>query len=187
MSIKEVPESVSEYVRSHFRYDPETGLLWRTKSYSKRTNLLNPVGSFNSQGYLDVDLGKGYGKRVRNTRVHRVAWFLTYGIWPTQQIDHVDGNKENNKLVNLRLVDHRKNQMNGFSKKDSSSRFKGVGKSKGGWRAYICLPGKKMLHLGYFEEEEAAAKAYDKAAKELFKEFSRLNFPEQDGVSAKCY
>lgn len=184
MFIKDVPEKVDAYVREYFLYEPETGYLWRTKTTSKSVDLNKPVGSRNSQGYLDVDLGKAYGKKVRNTRVHRVAWFLSYGIWPNQQLDHINGNKEDNRLINLRLVDHRKNQRNGFSKVGTSSLYKGVSRKGIKWRAYIVLPDKKMKHLGYFDNEISAAVAYDQAAREYFGEFSRLNFPTDGSVPA---
>lgn len=72
--IKEVPKEVGEYIRHHFRYDESTGHLYRTKTYSKTVDLTKPVGSKNSQGYLDVDLGRAYGKGlVKNTQAYQDA------------------------------------------------------------------------------------------------------------------
>lgn len=177
LSIKPVPEGVSIFVRENFRYDKDTGILWRIKT-SK------PVGSPNSQGYLDVDLGKPYNKRTRNTRVHRVAWFLTYGEWAEVPIDHINGDKKDNRLENLRLTDQQKNQHNRFSRENSSSTYKGVGIHRNKWRAYITDLKGKFIHLGYFENEAFAAAAYDKAAKELFGSWARLNFPDEGCISA---
>lgn len=175
--IKPVPEEVSTFVKENFRYDKDTGTLWRMKT-SKI------VGSSNSQGYLDVDLGKPYKKRTRNTRVHRVAWFLSYGEWPEGQIDHINGDKKDNRLENLRLTDQQKNQHNRFSRKNSSSVYKGVGLHRGKWRSYITDLEGKFKGLGYFENETLAAEAYDNAAKELFGSWARLNFPDEKDVSA---
>lgn len=121
--IKPVPEHVGPYVKNHFRYDPESGFVYRTVQLTKRVDLSKPVGSINSQGYLDVDLGRAYGEgKVRNTRVHRVAWFLHYGHWPNEQIDHIDGEPTNNKINNLRLVTQRRNQYNRKARTDVTSK-----------------------------------------------------------------
>lgn len=183
--IKEVPKEVGEYVKSHFRYGPESGQLYRTKAYSKAVDTTKPVGSLNSQGYLDVDLSRAHGQRTaRNTRVHRVIWFLVHGYWPDFQLDHIDGDKTNNKIENLRPIDQRYNQANRVARTDVTSNYKGVGWHRGKWRAFIMQPGKKYKHLGRFDTQEEAAKAYDKAALELFGDFSRLNFPVDDKPSA---
>lgn len=184
--IKPVPDGVGEYVKDHFRYDPETGLLWRTKTYNPSVDINKPAGSLNSQGYLDVDLGKAYGGGTRNTRVHRIAWFLTYGVWPDQPIDHINGDMTDNRLCNLRLTTQQKNQHNRKGRSDVSSPFKGVGWHLGKWRAFIVLPDGTTKYLGRFAKEEDAARAYDAAASKHFGEFARLNFPEQGSVSAKA-
>jgi hypothetical protein len=181
--IEGVPESVSEHVKANFKYDPDSGLLYRTRIFSPLTKIENPVGSLNPQGYLTVDLSRAYCKKTaRNTRVHRVAWFLYYGVWPSSQIDHINGDKKDNRIENLRLTTQRLNQANRFARTDVTSRFKGVGRSRGKWRAYICHP--KFTHLGYFLKEEDAAIAYDVAAKEIFGDHARLNFPEAGSTSA---
>lgn len=169
------------YMRENFTYNKDSGLLIR-KSTGK------PCLSRNSQGYLDVDLGKVFGKRVRNTRVHCLVWLMQYEEWPNGVIDHVDGDKSNNRLSNLRLASQATNQMNSMSRKGSKSKFKGVGKHAcGKWRAYIGVGNKKTKHLGLFNCETAAAFAYDKAARSLFKDFARLNFPMKGEQSAVNY
>ena len=187
LCIKDVPEEVGKYVKSHFRYEPETGLLYRLKTYSNSVDITKPVGSINSQGYLDVDLSRGYGtKGARNTRVHRVAWFLHYGDWPDFQLDHINGDMKDNRISNLRATTQRLNQGNRSARQNVSSRFKGVGLSRGKWRAYIVTPETRYKHLGYFQCEEGAAKAYDAAAKEVFGDYARLNFPAGGSKSAVC-
>lgn len=182
--IKEVPQEVSDFVLEHFRYELETGYLYRTKTYSKSVDLTRPTGSLNSQGYLDVDLGRAYGKgKVRNTRVHRIIWFLVYSYWPTFQIDHIDGNKQNNKIENLRGTDQKLNQANRKARTDVTSKYKGVGFHRNKWRAFITKDG-VFCGLGTFMTEEAAAKAYDEAALKHFGQYARLNFPEEGCISA---
>jgi len=92
-------------------------------------------------------------------------------------VDHKDRNGLNNTKRNLRIATHSQNCCNRIRTESGSSKYRGVlrCKDRRKWRANICVNGKKR-HLGYFENEEEAAKAYDAAAKELHKEFAVLNF-----------
>jgi hypothetical protein len=95
-------------------------------------------------------------------------------------VDHIDGSKANNCRFNLRVCTRQENQRNRAKTTGGASRFKGVWfeKRKGKWRAMIHLSGKSIF-LGYYAQEEEAARAYDRKAVELFGEFARLNFPEE--------
>lgn len=88
--------------------------------------------------------------------------------------DHINGNKLDNRRCNLRLSTHLQNTKNRKSYENSTSEYVGVSwhKHASKWRAMI-----KSKHLGYFDTQEDAAKAYDKAAKEIHGEFANLNFP----------
>lgn len=97
--------------------------------------------------------------------------------------DHADRNKLNNQKNNLRLVTRTHNNTNrvkcGGGVKHS--KYKGVSFDKRGrshWYAVIGTTGKNRKCLGYFKTEEEAARAYDEAAKKMYKEYSCLNFPE---------
>lgn len=92
-----------------------------------------------------------------------------------QEIDHINGNGLDNRKCNLRLCNRSENMMNQRIKK-GTSQYKGVRWDKK-WRAQITY-NKKQKHLGFFNNEIDAAKAYDKKAKELFGEFAKLNFNE---------
>lgn len=95
-------------------------------------------------------------------------------------VDHVDGNGLNNVRTNLRLANHGSNQHNSGPR---TGKFKGVSwhaKAKK-WVAQI-MANCVRRHLGLFVSEEEAAKAYDGAAKELHRDFARLNFPEAVNV-----
>jgi hypothetical protein len=94
-------------------------------------------------------------------------------------VDHIDGNKLNNQKENLRIVTYSQNHMNRkVKRKGCSSKYKGVSLDKrcGKWRAYIKKDG-KYIHIGNFDNEIDAAKAYDEKALELFGEYASLNFP----------
>lgn len=83
-----------------WRYDPDTGLLHWLSEPRK------PVGPTPSRYYVTVAYkGSSY-------KAHRLAWLLTFGEWPKDEIDHIDGDRSNNRLGNLRDVPHRVNQMN---------------------------------------------------------------------------
>lgn len=92
------------------------------------------------------------------------------------EIDHKDRDGLNNQRSNLRFVTHSENMM-GQKTIKGTSRFKGVSwrASSNKWRALIRVGG-RLNHLGYFTDEEDAARAYDAAALEHFGEFARLNF-----------
>lgn len=91
-------------------------------------------------------------------------------------IDHKDRNGLNNVRTNLRTATRSGNASNG-NKRRGSSKYKGVTWHRTTWRAQI-MKDNKHIHLGMFSSELEAAQAYDKAAKELHGEYSRLNFPE---------
>lgn len=96
-------------------------------------------------------------------------------------VDHINGNGLDNRLENLRLVDHSKNAINSRKLKKAGSIYKGVYKQKGciNWNARIQHKGVRK-DLGYFASEKEAAIAYDTAAKLYFGEFAKLNFPEEN-------
>lgn len=163
-------EKVEEYVKANLNYDRFTGDLHWTCEGGFNRNTTKPAGTVVGDGYKSITTIYGLLK------CHKICWYLAYGSWPDKHIDHIDGNKENNRLDNLRLVTNQQNSFNARGHKDGSSRFKGVfleGRS-GKWLARISKSGKSK-HIGYFSCEVEAAKAYNKAAKELFGEFARLN------------
>ena len=93
-------------------------------------------------------------------------------------LDHINGSGLDNRRANLRLATIAQNAWNS-KKRNPRSGYKGVwlAKDKGLWRAAIFC-NRKRKHLGYFKDKVDAAKAYDKAATKLHKEFAVLNFPD---------
>jgi hypothetical protein len=133
--------------------------------------------SVNSNGYYNVVLRKD-GKPY-NHKVHRlVAHEFLENPEVTQKlnVDHIDRNKLNNQVTNLRYATQSQNMMNRTKSQNTTSKYKGVNfhKKSQKWVAQIQL-NNKNLHLGLFNSEEVAAEAYNTKAIELFGEFANLN------------
>lgn len=93
---------------------------------------------------------------------------MAYGAWPDGEIDHINGDRKDNRLENLRLATSSENKQNIGLKSNNRSGFTGVSwfAAAKKWRADITIAG-KMRHLGRFDTPEAAAEAYAKAKAEL--------------------
>lgn len=109
--------------------------------------------------------------------MHRIILAAPQGT----EVDHIDGNGLNNRRSNLRLCTRSQNSMNTQKLDGTTSRYKGVywfrGTSK--WHARITV-NRERRHLGFFSSEIDAARTYDEAARSLFGEFARLNFPNDE-------
>jgi hypothetical protein len=131
--------------------------------------------SSNSNGYAVASFT--HNGRVRWTRMHRLL-LLGLDSDCSLHVDHINGDRLDNRRSNLRLVTSGQNQSNRRKKVNSKHRFKGVNQDRRDlrWEARIRSKGAKY-YIGRFATEEEAARAYDVAAREHFGEFARLNFP----------
>lgn len=159
-----------ELVSSILRYDPETGEFSKVNGGDVRTRL-------DPKGYLRISVTGVASAAI----AHRIAWLLHTGSLPNTHIDHIDGDKLNNKFSNLRACTHIQNQHNQPKRRNNKSGYKGVCwmKSSKRWHAQICC-NSKIRHLGLFHDKVEAAKAYDRAALELHGDFSWTNFPKEN-------
>lgn len=145
-------------LREVFDYDSSTGIFIRRIGI-KGQAAGTVVGSKHSEGY--VEIGIDYGRHY----AHRLAWLYVNGEHPAGMIDHIDGDRKNNRIANLRVVDDFGNAHNVRKrKKNSSSLHLGVcwcNKRKK-WKAQIQHFKKKTL-IGFFDNEGDAATAYESA------------------------
>ena len=112
------------------------------------------------------------GRRQRLVLMHR---FIA-GTAPDAETDHVDGNGLNNRRENLRTATCSQNRRNSRRAVGGTSRYKGVTAVVDAWRARIWVDGRR-LSLGSFPDEDAAARAYDAAARAHYGAFAAVNFP----------
>lgn len=133
--------------------------------------------SIDKQGYYKCDLMMDDGKK-KTHKVHRlVANAFIAGFQVNNLVDHIDGDKLNNNLSNLRIATKAQNAMNSKKKQDNtSSKFKGVYLQikTNKWRASINI-NNKSIHIGCYFSEEAAADAYNTMAKQMFGAFACIN------------
>jgi len=121
--------------------------------------------------------------RIKTVLTYSKSYSLANDVMQNKDLmyDHIDRNPFNNQKCNLRPCNYSLNGGNRSKHKMTKSKYKGVDFAKGKWRARIMCNGNRES-LGVFDSEEAAAKAYDKRAVEIFGEFAALNFPINGGV-----
>jgi hypothetical protein len=119
------------------------------------------AGTVNNNGYRLIRVGDG------RYRAHRLAWLYTHGAWPTGEIDHINGIRDDNRLANLRDVTVSVNQQNRKrAASNGSTGLLGVSTAKARYRAAIALNG-RTTYLGSFDTAEEAHAAYVTAKREL--------------------
>ena len=145
-----------ERVREALDYDPETGLFTWLVRTSIRIMAGDVAGCPTQSGYWRIGLdGHDY-------QAHVLAWFWVHGEWPTNDIDHIDGDGLNNRLDNLRDVPRNVNMHNVVAPyQNNTSGYRGASfhRQSGKWRASIGVNGKRV-HLGLFDTPEEAHAAY---------------------------
>jgi hypothetical protein len=151
-----------ERLRQLLDYDPETG-VFRWKQFRRGVAKQGSIAGYTTKkGYRKISVdGIDYTE-------HRLAWKIFYNFDPTDQIDHIDRNRQNNKISNLRLATNQQNCMNTGIKKNNTSGVTGVYfyKKQQKWVARIGFNYKK-INLGSFDTIEEATLAY-KNAKEKY-------------------
>jgi hypothetical protein len=144
-------------LRELLHYDPETGVFTNTPARGRRYAGL-VVGAPTRAGYLHCTINNKFYS------MHRLAWFYVHGEWPKGEIDHINGDRKDNRLANLRDVDRHINHQNlrGPMASNRGSGILGVypaNKCVDRWQSRIRVNG-KPVHLGTFATKEQAHAAY---------------------------
>lgn len=152
-----------------FNYDRDTGILtWKNPPEYSRFIHGSVVGH-KINGYLRVKI---YGMQLY---VHRIAWLITHNDWPNGVIDHINGDRSDNRISNLRAVTNTQNSWNSKMRKNNSSGVKGVtfNSAANKWVGRIRVDGKR-IHVGCFDDIEEAKIAMEDARIKYHGEFSSM-------------
>ena len=166
---------LKDLLLSDLDYNRNTGEVYWNKQTIKRV-LDKPAGTKHSSGYLI--LSTGVNGKVYSLRMHRVVWLLAYGEWPIGFVDHINNDRTDNRLSNLRLANSNQNSRNCVMHVTNKSGYRGVSWSEyhNKWVARIGLGDQGHKFLGYFKCKTAAAVAYDQASLKYHGDYGKRNF-----------
>jgi hypothetical protein len=155
----------SDYERfsEYFSYEPETGLIRWTKRSGKRGRVGQIAGNLDPKGYWRISFLGG------TFQAHRIAFLLQQRTWPAGEVDHINGNRSDNRWCNLRQASRSLNGQNiRRPMSTNTSGFLGVSfhKGNGRWVAAIKVA-RKTLFLGQFGTPEEAHACYLAAKRRL--------------------
>ncbi len=142
-----------ERLKEVLSYDPSTGdFIWLITRGRNAPAGTKASQSVNSQGYRQIMIDQQHFK------AHRLVWFYVYGVWPEADIDHINGVRSDNRIINLRALSRSDNVMNSPRKCGTyTSRYRGVHYHKPVQKWVAKYKGK---YLGAFDTEEEAHEAY---------------------------
>jgi hypothetical protein len=157
------------YLKEMLSYDPTTGLFHWVKKPSRRTVVGAQAGCVAQDGYILIRLNKV------SYRASRLAWLYVHGEMPDLIVDHINRNRADNRIKNLRLATPRESTLNCGNYSNNTSGFKGVSKriletGRVRWLARSRLNGKLKV-IGSYDSPKEAGAAYVNFVKENHGEF----------------
>ena len=151
-----------ERAKECFNYDPETGEIRWAAKVARKVVPGTIAGTITVYGYRQIRFqGRFY-------KAHRIAWLISTGRWPPDEIDHINGDRADNRLANLREATSAENKQNLAKRTDNKTGFTGVyfEKRVGLWEARVMKNG-RSYGAGYYETREQAAAAYARKKREI--------------------
>lgn len=132
-------------LRAAVKYDHDTGIFTWVKPISKKCQPGDRLGTVDHTGYVRLHVYRHKGQ------AHRLAWLYMYGVMPEGQIDHINGNRQDNRISNLRVVSNQENSRNQRIAKNNKYGIIGVylRPERGYWYAFINDGGR--INLGKFK------------------------------------
>jgi hypothetical protein len=159
-----------EEILSVVHYDPATGYFIRRLSKQCPWLSGKRTGSVAAKGYRLLHINNKYYME------HRIAWVVVYGVIPLgMTIDHINGDKGDNRIANLRLATDSENSCYRPKKSNNTSGCKGVYQRENGKYRAVITSKKQKISLGTFNTKEEAYAAYCEAARRLHGEFAQLD------------
>lgn len=156
------PILTAEELRERLNYDPETG-IFTIKSSRFKNKIGDQAGWKHSKGYIGINLT--VGGTSKHFYAHRLAWLYETGSWPEGQIDHINGIRDDNRIVNLRDVPQTHNMLNQAKPhRRNLVGLIGVSRTADGRRFSATLSYKgRPICVGTFVTAEEAHRTYMKA------------------------
>jgi hypothetical protein len=156
------PSLTQSQLKELLHYDPDTGIFTNLVTRNGRALIGDQAGYLRPTGYVIITLN------YKRYRAHRLAWLYMYGVWPKDQLDHINRVSHNNRIANLREVSNSENQQNSGIQTNNTSGHKGVSWIKGRrkWHAKIRL-NNNFIHLGIFINLDDAVAARKQAEEQL--------------------
>lgn len=153
-------------LREILHYDPSTGIFTWLVNKGRRAKVGSVAGGLTITGYVRIIINSKY------YLAHRLAWLYITGKMPENETDHVNGIKNDNRIVNLREATRSENMRNKVKFKTNSSGFKGVDyiTSTNKYRVRVGVD-KKRIYLGSYNTAEEASLVYQSFAKASYGEF----------------
>ncbi len=146
-------------MNTKLNYDPNTGIFtWAINRYRVRVGA--GAGTLRKDGYIRIQID------CELHLAHRLAWFFVHGVWPVNQIDHINGVRTDNRIANLRIATPAENSQNQGKNRNNTSGYTGVSWNKraGKYQSQIQVNG-KLIYLGLFDDKEEAKQAREDAKK----------------------
>ena len=152
-----------QYLKTVLDYDSNTGVFTHRTTRSPKAFPGAKAGRINTNGHRQIGLD---GERYM---AHRLAWFWVHGIWPSDEIDHINGNRDDNRIRNLRSATRKQNMENQALHCNNASGFRGISwhKANEKWTAYVNHNGKRF-YLGIYSSVTEAVAVVRAKRDELF-------------------